>query len=58
MKMLCLAVIFAASVGMASAQQTNSQPVPRTSFALEVEIPEIIPLWEGHAPGALGDEDA
>jgi acetyl esterase/lipase len=24
---------------------------------VKVEIPEIIPLWEDHAPGALGDED-
>ena len=57
MKMLCLAVILAACVGMASAQQADSQPVPRTSFEVEVEIPEIIPLWVGHAPGALGDEE-
>src|SRR6202140_3398748 len=57
MKMLCLAVIFAASVGMATAQQANSHSVPRTSFATQAEIPEIIPLWEGHAPGASGDEE-
>jgi acetyl esterase/lipase len=57
MRMLCLAVIFAAPVGIASAQRADSQPVPRTSFTMEAEIPEIVPLWEGHAPGALGDED-
>jgi len=56
MKMLCLAVIFVASVTMASAQQANSQPVPRKASGMEAE-PETIPLWEGRAPGALGDED-
>ena len=57
MKMICLAVIFVASATMASAQQANSQPVPRTGSGMEAE-PETIPLWEGRAPGALGDEDA
>ena len=56
MKMICLAVIFVASVTMASAQQANSQPVPRTGSGMEAE-PWTIPLWEGRAPGALGDED-
>jgi hypothetical protein len=57
MKRLHLAAIFAGCVGIASAQQANRQQVPQTSFEVEVEIPEIISLWEGHAPGALGDED-
>jgi acetyl esterase/lipase len=57
MQKLCIAVMSAACVGIASAPQANSQQAPQTSFEVEVEIPEIIPLWEGHAPGALGDED-